>query len=179
MNCKTKRSNNPFWRNFKLKILCFWRPKANKPVAYPIRVNSFLLHAMRAHPFLVLYHFFYFWSQTTQPNHPSILCLKGFSSFWIGEKRLPSPYLTFRQARQKTPLEEWQTEQSVFPARNHSVHFDYDITMNQWWISFESLTDAGFIHIEITTSLAIFFSTEFLLPKPTPHLFSAIIKVWI
>lgn len=38
-------------------------------------------------------------------------------------KDSPSPYLTLRQPRQRTPLVEWQTEQSVFPVHIGSTSF--------------------------------------------------------
>jgi len=31
---------------------------------------------------------------------------------------LPSPYLTLRQPRHRTPFAEWQVEHSVFPVNN-------------------------------------------------------------
>lgn len=42
-----------------------------------------------------------------------------FEKLWI----LPSPYLTLRHARHRTPWLEWQTEQSVFPAICRHVSF--------------------------------------------------------
>lgn len=77
---------------------------------------------------------------------------------------LPSPYLTLRQARQRTPWLEWQTEHSVLPVfavtpwsvcvlEHFKCNFTHKCTTYTWLLS-----------VTNSTPFAIFFPAQLFLP---------------